>query len=188
MVLADNKAVIINSFKQLSQERSVSADLIAALTKFTILLYISKRKEDRERYSDCEDIGALRWELYSKYSEENDLLPPTAAALKFHLLRSNYVALTWKQLSTSFDPELPPCTAEQGWHTEGSRITAVMTDELPAPAFSLELVSCGCKSSHCRKNNCSCRKNNLKCTEVCNCIGCENEDDRFVEVDEEGDD
>ena len=151
------------------------------MTKFTIRLYISKRKEDQERYQGCEDIGALRWGLYPKQQQENDLLPPTAAALKFHILRSNYVARMWKLLSKSFEPDLLDCTSGHGWEVEDGLLTAIITDMLPAPEIPIELTSCGCKATHCSTNQCSCRKLGLKYNEVCHSIGCENVDERFAE-------
>ena len=182
MILDENRTAILNSLIQLGQETAVSTEIIHGLTKFAILLYTSKRKKDNERYSDYDDIGALRWVFHTKYAEENDALPPTAGALRFHILRSNYLALTWKRLSMSFDPELPDCTYEHGWNTEDGCTTAVMTDQLPAPEFSIELTSCHCKATHCSQNQCSCRRNHLRCTEVCTCIGCENEDYRFIDM------
>lgn len=65
------------------------------------------------------------------------------------------------------------------------RLVAVMTDQLPAPKFSIEMNSCNCKKTQCVGNRCSCSRNGLRCTELCKCVGCENEDLRFDTIDEE---
>ena len=62
-----------------------------------------------------------------------------------------------------------------------------MTDQLPAPKFSIEMNSCNCKKTNCLGNRCSCAKNGLRCTDLCKCISCENEDMRFTAIDDEHD-
>ena len=135
------------------------------------MLYLSKRKDLLQRYDQLREIGILRWELYSKFSED------TPAALKFHILRANCVTLTWKRLTVELNPVLPQL-AENGWDAE---LTPIMTDELPAPESSLELTICKCNKTHCTTKQCSCLKNNLQCTEACHCKSCENEQLSFDE-------
>ena len=64
-----------------------------------------------------------------------------------------------------------------------------MNDELPAPKYCTEMVSCSCKKLKCVAGRCSCRDNNLSCTDLCNCRDCENCDDMnsqiIIENDEE---
>ena len=134
--------------------------------------------EHNYNYSFLEDIGLLRWELHSKFSNDSCALPPTPAALKFHLLRANFIALTWKRLILSLDPTLPGLMGN-GWNKD---FVPIMTDELPAPEFSLELTICGCKKTHCANNQCSCRKHKLICTEACQCTTCENEVLSFEDI------
>ena len=86
-------------------------------------------------------------------------------------LRANYITLTWKRLIESLDPTLPNLT-ENGW---GSDFVSLMTDELPAPAFSLELTICRTKKTHCANNQCLYHKNQLQCSEACHCVTYENE-------------
>ena len=57
-----------------------------------------------------------------------------------------------------------------------------MSDELPAPEFSLELTICRCKKTHCANNQCSCRKHKLVCTEACLCTTCDNEALSFEDI------
>ena len=93
-------------------------------------------------------------------------------------MRANFVTLTWKTLLLSLNPNLPNMIGN-GWD---SNLMPVMTDELPAPEFSLELTVCGCKKTHCINKQCSCFKLKLKCTDACHCLDCENEASSFDEI------
>ena len=135
------------------------------------------------RYADLEDIGKLRWKLYTKH--ENDMLPPTEAALRFHKLRANYVTMMFKNSTVSFTPTLPLVT-DCGWNIEDGILVPIMTDMLPAPAVAIDLVTCKCKKS-CMNKRCACLKNGFKCTDACNCVDCHNQDDRFGSVSSDDD-
>ena len=79
----------------------------------------------------------MRWELYSKHKEDGDMLPPTAAALNFHIKRANYVSLMWKKSVLLVHPVLPDCSINQGWEDDDGDLVPIMTDNLPAPEMSL---------------------------------------------------
>ena len=102
--------------------------------KYTMLLY-AKRKEDREMILKFGDIGDLRWHLFSKHQQETDLLPPTPAALKFHIKRAAYVCGTLKMLIYNYTPEFPQFE-DCGWEIKDNKLYPLMTDVLPAPEFS----------------------------------------------------
>lgn len=164
---------------------SLSGTEMGTLTKFVMKLYLSKRKGDAMRYSEVDDIGRLRWQMFSKRQTETESLPPTPGALEHHLRRSNYVSFMLKKLSTEFMPSIPaPATIanqDHGWELVDEKPKAIMTRELPAPEFALELTTCGCKGG-CRNKQCKCVKYDLKCSDACNCINCENEDSRFQSI------
>ena len=63
---------------------------MSGLVEFVLDLYCPKRPKD------ITDLSSLRWHLFSKYQLESEKLPPTAAALKFMILRSHYIASIWK--------------------------------------------------------------------------------------------
>ena len=151
-----NDADIISALKSIGHAQTLTDSQVAALSRFVLILYCSKRKDDKVRFSSIYDIGALRWEFYSKHQSEADQLPPTPSALKFHLLRSNFVALMWNRASACFSPNIPTIGPEYGWNIENGQLTAIMTDMLPAPEFSLELSSCACKKTKCDSKQCSC--------------------------------
>ena len=98
-----------------------------------IRIYCSKRKETENRSKDLSDIGQLRWDLYSKENIDGDWLPPTPDALKFKLMRSNFIALVWKRKIVSFSPDIPTIGENYGWKIVEERLVALMTDHLPAP-------------------------------------------------------
>ena len=68
---------------------------------------------------------------------------------------------------------------------EDGQPVALMTDQLPAPDFTLELAECKCKKTKCSDKRCACFKLNLKCSEACGCIDCENEDTGFEDIDDD---
>ena len=177
-LVQNDNSNILHALSCLGQNEIPSHELKRSLEKLVIMLYISKRKELSERYCELNEIGSLRWELNSKFSEDSCALPPTPAALKFHVLRANLITLTWKRLIVSLDPTLPDLIGN-GWDND---LVPVMTDELPAPEFSLELTICKCKKTHCSNNQCSCRKHKFQCTEACQCTTCDNEVLSFEEI------
>ena len=97
------------------------------LSEFTMQLYSSHHD------SSVSDIGALRWFLFSKQNYTRDRLPPTWGALKYHILRANFVACMWHLSVMSFNPVIPS-PADSGWVLSEGKLSAHMTDNLPALA------------------------------------------------------
>ena len=111
--------------------------------------------------------------------------PPQSSALKFHIERANYVSLVWKSSLMEFHTSVPDCSENQGWKIEEGDLVAIMTDSLPAPEISIEMVTCGCKKTKCTNNQCGCFKTNQRCSEACLRQNCENEDSFFEEIDDD---
>ena len=186
-VFMDSSTLITNGLSQLGQVISnVSVEISDAVTLYVNLLY-AKKKEDRDAVHRFKDSGELRWHLFVKNQQESDLLPPTPSALKFHIKRANYICGLWKSLSSNFNPEIEGPT-DNGWEEQDGRFLAIMTDQLPAPEYSIELNSCNCKKTKCTKGKCGCSRNGLKCTDLCKCIDCENVETRFEVLEDEGSD
>ena len=120
----------------------VTDNISKGVTRYTSLLYAKmKKKQDRDVISKFSDTGELRWLIYYKNQQETGILAPTPGALKFHVQRSNYVCGLWKVLITQFDPEVPsPC-----WKEEDGQLIVIMTDQLPAPEYYIE-ISAQCMS------------------------------------------
>ena len=56
-----------------------------------------------------------------------------------------------------------------------NNITPILTDNLPAPIYLIELSAGGCKTG-CKTNPCKCMKSGFTCTNMCKCVQCENND------------
>ena len=133
-------------------------------------------------------LPQLRWYLYSKLQIDMERLPPTAGALKMKIFRSHFVTLVLRRSCINLQ-QLPPFE-NYGWENVDGKISAIMTDDLPAPLALIELSMCGCKTS-CDTNRCKCYKNSLVCTEMCKCFDCKNDEDRaefFDDIDSDSED
>ena len=75
---------------------------------------------------------------------------------------------------------LQPC----GWKLEDDQWVPIMTSLPPAPDAIIELVGCGCKTSHCSSNRCN-------CTDLCACsdnnVPCANQREDKYESDDDDD-
>ena len=171
---------MISGIQKLGDSFNITESTVKAMVEYTMLLYATK-KEDREKLSQFGDTGDLRWHQLSKHQQDAYSLPPTPAALRFHMMRANYVCAVWKALSQEF-LFTSPSTTDHGWETIDDKLIPIMTDESPAPDFSIELNSCGCQKTKCKTEKCSCLQNGLKCTDICNCLDCENVDMKFSEI------
>ena len=132
-------------------------------------------------------LAETRWYLHSKY-QDSDRLSPTAATLKYEILRTQQLCLIRRssnlQKPTSPDPE------NYGWRMKDHEYLQIITDQLLAPDADIEMSLCefhtGCNTTRCR-----CYKNQLGCTKMCLCANCENngdESDKFWSDDGETDD
>ena len=72
--------------------------------KFVCLLY---------GYGNCESINEVRLKMFVKGKFTIESLPPTADALSYHLMHSNYQAFIWKTALTNY-MDLPSPNGK-GW-------------------------------------------------------------------------
>ena len=102
-------------------------------------------------------------------------------------MRANCQALILS-LDSVPSPDLPP-PQENGWKLEDDQWVPIMTSLPPAPDAIIELVGCGCKTSHCSSNRCNCRKAGLNCTDLCACsdndVPCANQPEDKYESDDD---
>ena len=95
-----------------------------------------------------------------------DQLPPTQDALLYHIKRSHYQAMVWRQADLQH-PFLP--TPEtMGWKKERTSLIPQLMSLPPIPEACEEFVSCTC-TTRCKTTQCSCRKSNNVCTASCKC-------------------
>ena len=129
------------------------------LEKFISLLY--------DRSSQSLNVDYTRKKLFSQKNTSFDNLPPTSAALKYHIQRAVYQAsIVWGQslinTPTYHSPE------QWGWKKSSDGAFEIVWTHLSAIAQSCsELCKCGCKKQ-C-SGRCSCKQSNLPCTSRCSC-------------------
>ena len=130
-----------------------TADTMAAIEKLVCRLYVPN--------TPIKTVSELRWSLFGKKQAQSEKLPPTQAAIREAIMRANCQALIWS-LDSVPSPDLPP-PQEYGWKLEDEQWLPIMTSLPPAPDAIIELVGCGCNTSHCSFNRCNCRKVGLNC-------------------------
>jgi hypothetical protein len=106
----------------------------------------------------CTRVG----DLFRKTNASVDVITPTPAALKQHVLRANFQTLTWDQCIHSTTTAL---NSNDFGYENGAPI---MTTLPPAPEEVLDLTRCGCHGA-CNTGRCSCFRQTVKCSEVCGC-------------------
>ena len=77
-----------------------------------------------------------------------------------------------------------------GWeHDKEENLVRVLMNKSAAPNAVIEFVTCKCSKSSCRKN-CSCTKQELSCTEACLCLGDDDRENEYkdIEMNENGED
>ena len=117
------EAPIIEALSSLGNSERLEHESIENITKFVMILYCSKRKEDMVRSSTMKSIGDLRVFFYSKYQHEGDQLPPTQNALNFKIKRANYVCMMWKRNMNNLTFQVPPISHEHGWDKENGKLS-----------------------------------------------------------------
>ena len=120
-------------------------------------------------YGNCESINEVRLKMFVNGKFTIESLPPTADALSYHLMRSNYQALILKSALTNY-MDLPSPDGK-GWTISDGKLTPVLMSLQSVPKSCIALVICSCKKG-CNPNRCGCQKTGyLACTSACNCEG-----------------
>jgi hypothetical protein len=113
------------------------------------------------------NINETRYNMFCKRLDlQSHQLPPTRAALAFHIKRANYQCYLWKNALEAIIPGQNP--EGQGWRLADGQLEVVWTNMAPAPSAVMELISCACNGT-CQTRRCSCVKNALPCTDACGC-------------------
>ena len=58
-----------------------------------------------------------------------------------------------------------PSPADSGWVLLEGKLSAHMTENLPASIATIEMSVCKCDQSKCVRGNCSCYRNRIKCSD-----------------------
>jgi len=140
------------------QPHSRKEDVIEAGSNALILLYKGDVPD--------EDLDQLRLRKFfektssSTAAVEPSVLPPTAAAAKYHSLRVYQQVQVWLDNEEDVPPE------EWGWRLNDGKFVPILTDLPPAPQELLQVIRCTCKTG-CSTLRCSCRRHDLKCSAAC---------------------
>ena len=129
----------------------------------------------------------VRHWLFCKKNTKSDGLPPTSHSLLQHLKRANYQAFIWRKALSPIQHLSSPLN--HGWELKMDGLVPTMMTKDTAPSTLLELISCHCKKTSCRRAACLCRVNGLPCTEACTFSSdeCENPNNQ-MEVSDSSDD
>ena len=143
-------------FEQLSLYPPVVGDAEKkVLERLVILMY--------DRSSSATDIDSVRLDMFSRKQKSCVAIPPTSAALEYHIKRASYQAgCIWGQAITRQIEVQSP--SEWGWKQQGSTWQIVWTSLPPVAESCQQLTKCGCKTV-CRGRR-KCYRFTLPCTEL----------------------
>ena len=87
--------------------------------------------------------------------------------------RVNYQCRPWK-MALNLRHELSDPT-DHGWVNDNNGSLGIHWKQCkPVPEVILEFVTCSCRKSECRTNQCGCVSVNLPCIDLCLCKSCKN--------------
>ena len=115
--------------------------------------------------SDAASINEVRASMFVK-GHTIERLPPTRDALLFHIKRSHYQTLVWRQAHLQH-PVLPP-PETMGWKVTDESLVPELASLPPVPDACEELLSCACTTG-CRTARCKCRRSHYSCVASCKC-------------------
>ena len=151
-----------------SQVKNESVQVLGESLPLSELSIIKLEEVVCRLYNDnqCKLVNDQRYKMFCKGKNvQSHQLPPTSAALHYHLKRANYQAFLWKK---ALQPRIDQEPVNHGWQLKEGCLEIVWTDLAPAPQAVMELVCCGCHST-CQTRRCSCVGNGLPYTEACTC-------------------
>ena len=131
------------------------------LERFVALVY--------DKNTEHSEINEVRQQLFATKLRAVEHIPPTQAALKFHLLRSLLQARTWFQMDQKYIDTLDP--AIYGWNKKNNQWRPMWSD-LPPIGKSRVFVKCACKDCNTtRGRGCGCKDEDIPCYIGCACQG-----------------
>ena len=132
---------------------------LLVMERFICLVY--------DKNTELSEVNHLRQHLFASKMRQVGHIPPTKAALKYHLMRCILQARIWFQMNRKNVENLDP--ASYGWIRNQLNQWKPLWTDLPPIGQSRVFVKCGCKD--CSNARCGCRKENLPCYIGCGCGG-----------------
>ena len=112
---------------------------------------------------DIDSVDQARATLFQQGRHVSSL-PPTADALRLHLVRCHHQAAVWEK-ALELQPALPP--QDGGWCIMDGRLKPVLSSLPREPSCLSNFIHCSCKRV-CAKR-CSCRRAGIPCAAACKC-------------------
>ncbi|XP_071951903.1 uncharacterized protein [Antedon mediterranea] len=123
-------------------------------------------------------LTVIRESIFHRITSEDQWMP-TVDALKYHWLRTCWIALVWSQASTNL-VVIPDCI-KYGWsQTDQGKITVIWDSEENKlkVSESVRYLKNGCKcKTGCITGRCACHKRKKHCGPGCSCLRCKNTQD-----------
>ncbi|KAL9975996.1 hypothetical protein ACROYT_G013225 [Oculina patagonica] len=133
-----------DSAQVIGENLTMSGQSITRLQEVVCMLYNDTR---------CKLVNDLRNKMFCKGKNvQSHQLPPTSAALRYHLKRANYQVFLWKK---ALQPGIEQEPVSHGWKLKEGRHEIVWTDLAPSPQVVMETVCCGCRGIR-QTRRCSC--------------------------------
>jgi hypothetical protein len=157
-----------DALSQIGTEVPVKQDVMDKCEEFVCSLYTTDSKAGKS-------ADSVRHYLFCQKGQRNENLPPTTDSLSLHVQRANYQSLVWRGALKA--KQGLPSPDGLGWENKDDVLRPVLMTKAPAPTGLLELTTCGCKKSFCRRTTCLCRSNGQPCIQSCNMAdeNCDNE-------------
>jgi len=167
--------------QNLGQTPSVTETTNSDCEKFICNLYTSVQHAG----TTCDMV---RYWLFCQKKQRNEGLPPTSDSMSLHIKRANYQTLVWRR--ALYAKQDLPDPVGNGWEVtddDQEIIQPLWMEKDPAPKGLVELSTCHCAKSACRRSVCTCRVNGLSCTEACSCMAenCENPSNMLEDDDDD---
>jgi hypothetical protein len=157
-----------DTLSQIGVDVPVNQDVMAKCEEFVCGLYTTDSKAGKS-------ADSVRHYLFCQKGQRNENLPPTTDSLSLHVQRANYQSLVWRSALNA--KQGLPSPDGLGWENKDDVLRPVLMTKAPAPTGLIELTSCRCKKSFCRRTACVCRSNGQPCIKSCMCMSddnCEN--------------
>ena len=150
----DNLAEMVDAFQ-------TDDEITKAVSRYVMLLYARRQDDRAEIYKmtnirDLSYVGdsTLNIKKKQKVSPYIYIYYLTPSALNCHIQRSIFATGLWKLSAKQFRPQLPRLQ-EHGWEINQDWLSPIRTDELLAPEYCIEMVSCSCKKLRFVAGRCS---------------------------------
>ena len=169
---------LVCSVYLLKHKTLFNSEAIATLTddKIQLLKWLAYDKVDPfKTLSDWHDFTRRVCFYHSSGSKDHEsLLIPTLSALRYHMLRSEYIL---KVVFASFDQHASIDPYQYGWNVVNSCISIVWDEEESIKSVQVN-KGCSCKAAKCDGSTAGCRncfRMCKPCTRKCKCKGnCKN--------------